>query len=154
MYNHVLPRICFVSSLICCPAAAGEPHGVDLASLGDWDIVVAEDALPSEKYAAEELQQHVALATGHTLPVFTCSDRPDRHVFVDPSKAMCEGELGFAVDDFGPEDLRIVIRDGNIAIVGGRPRGTLYGVYTFLDHITGTRSRLKRVFGLREDESF
>ena len=41
--------------------------------------------------------------------------------------------------DFGPEELRIVIRDGNIAIAGGRPRGTLYGVYTFLEDYLNVR---------------
>ena len=46
---------------------------------------------------------------------------------------MRRSELGFSVEKFGPEDLRVVIRDGNIVIAGGRPRGTLYGVYTFLE---------------------
>ena len=41
--------------------------------------------------------------------------------------------VGFGIDEFDPEDLRIIIREGNIAIAGGRPRGTLYGVYTFLE---------------------
>ena len=52
---------------------------------------------------------------------------------------MRRSQVGFDVDRFGPEDLRIVIRDGNIAIAGGRPRGTLYGVYTFLEDYLGVR---------------
>ncbi len=47
--------------------------------------------------------------------------------------------MGFSVDEYGPEDLRIVVRDNLIAIAGGRPRGTLYGVYTFLEDYLGVR---------------
>jgi hypothetical protein len=139
MHKNLFPRTWFIVSLICCSAAAAAPQGVDLARLKDWDIVVAGDAIPSEKYAAEQLQQHVSTATGHTLPIVAGSDRPDRHIFVGPSDLMGQSKLGFAVDDFGPEDLRVVIRDGNIVIAGGRPRGTLYGVYTFLEDFLDVR---------------
>jgi len=140
MHNTLLQRIWPVFVLACCSVAtAAAPRGVSLEGLGDWDIVVAEDAIPSEQYAAEELQQHVAEATGHTFPIVTATDRANRHVFVGPSRSMRESKLGFAVDDFGPEDLRIVIHDDNIVIAGGRPRGTLYGVYTFLEDYFGVR---------------
>lgn len=126
--------------LACCStAAAVAQSGVGLKELRKWDIVVAEDAIPSEKYAAEELQKHVATATGHTLPIVTTTDWAERHMFVGPSKLMRECKFGFAVDDFGPEDLRIVIREDNIVIAGGRPRGTLYGAYTFLEDHFGVR---------------
>ncbi len=140
MRNTLFQCIWLVLVLACRPLMAAEaPRGVNMEALGDWDIVVAEDAIPSEKYAAEELQKHVATATGHTLPIVTTTDRADRHVFVGPSKSMRESKLGFAVDDFGPEDLRIVIRENNIVIAGGRPRGTLYGVYAFLEDHFGVR---------------
>ena len=35
--------------------------------------------------------------------------------------------------------LRIIVRGENIAIAGGRPCGTLYGVYTFLEDYLGVR---------------
>ena len=52
---------------------------------------------------------------------------------------MRDSSVGFKTDEMGNEDLRIVIRDDNIAIAGGRPRGTLYGVYTFLEDYLGVR---------------
>jgi hypothetical protein len=45
--------------------------GVNLASLSGWDIVVAADAIASERYAAEELQRFLAEATGQRLEVVT-----------------------------------------------------------------------------------
>ena len=137
----VVNVITLIVALVCgaAPASANAPVGVDLARLDGWDVVVAEDAIPSEKYAAEEFQQFFGEASGIKLPIVTAVDRLDRHIFIGPSQAMRSSNVGFSIDDFGDEDLRIIIRDGNIAIAGGRPRGTLYGVYTFLEDYLGVR---------------
>jgi hypothetical protein len=124
---------------IGCTGFAAEPQPVDLAGLDGWDIVIAQDAIASEKYAAEELQRHVALATGQQLPIVTATDRADRHVYVGAGDAMRASKLGFSVEGFGPEDLRIVIRDDAMVLAGGRPRGTLYAVYAFLEDFYGVR---------------
>ena len=124
---------------LAAPALAAGQHGADLGAMQGWDIVLPEDAIPGELYAAEEFQRHLALATGNTLPIVRRADRPDRHVFIGAGAAMRRSSAGFAVDAFGPEDLRIAIRADNIAIAGGRPRGTLYGVYTFLEDYLGVR---------------
>ena len=121
------------------PEGANTPEGVDLARLKGWNIVVADDAIPSEKYAAEEFQEFFRQASGLKLPIVTAVARMDRHIFIGPSLAMRSSKVGFSINDFGDEDLRIIIRDGNIAIAGGRPRGTLYGVYTFLEDYLGVR---------------
>ena len=113
--------------------------GVNLSDLGGWDIVTATDALPSESYAAEEFQTHVELATGIKLPIVNEAKGSVRHVFIGPSRPMRQSKAGFDTADFAAEDLRIVIREGVIVIAGGRPRGTLYGVYTFLEDYFGVR---------------
>ena len=120
-------------------ADAKTPEAVDLARLNDWDIVVAEDAIPSEIYAAEEFQKCFGRASRVKLPIVRKVDGLDRHVIIGPSQAMRASNLGFDVHDFGYEDLRIVIRGGSIAIVGIRPRGRLYGVYTFLEDYLDVR---------------
>jgi len=113
--------------------------GIDLSRMEGWDIVVAEDALPAELYAAQELQSFLAQACGAQLPIVQAAGRPNRHVFVGPGAVKEADGVGFDVSGFGPEDLRIVVRDYCIAIAGGRPRGTLYGVYTFLEDYVGVR---------------
>ena len=127
------------ASYLCGATVTNTAEGVDLAQLNGWNIVVADDAIASEVYAAEEFQEFFRQASGLKLPIVHKIERPDRHVFIGPSQAMCSSNVGFAVDDFGDEDLRIIVRDGNIAIAGGRPRGTLYGVYTFLENYLGIR---------------
>ena len=133
-------RIAVLTTLIITTSAfCAIPKGVDLASLSSWDIVIAEDAIPSEVYAAKEFQSHFELTSGIKISIVKTIDRPDRHVFIGPGKLMRCCALGFDVNQFGDEDLRIVVRDNNIVIAGGRPRGTLYGVYTFLEDYLGIR---------------
>jgi len=124
--------------LAVAPLSAQQP-GVDLTQLAGWDIVVAPDAIPSERYAAEEFQSIFALASGVELPIVTAPDRADRHVLIGPSAALAAAVPGFNPVEMQCEELRIVVRGNLIAIAGGRPRGTLYGVYTFLEDYVGAR---------------
>ncbi len=63
MTHRLLTGIWLVWSLSFGVLTAAEPGGMNLSQLEGWDILVAEDAIPSEKYAAEELQHHVALVS-------------------------------------------------------------------------------------------
>ena len=121
------------------PLFAGPPRGVDLAKIEGWDIVVADDAIAGEVYAAEEFQRFFRQAGGLTLPIVHNVNRPARHVFIGAGEAMRASHVGFNIREMGEEDLRIVVRDNGIAIAGGRPRGILYGVYTFLEDYLGIR---------------
>lgn len=112
---------------------------IDLSQLQGWDIVIGESAIPSEQYAATEFQELVFQSTGTRLPIVNASERSTRHVFIGASPALENIFVGFEATKMIDEDLRIVIRDDNIAIAGGRPRGTLYGVYQFLEDFFGVR---------------
>ncbi len=131
--------------LAVCSVSASVPSGVNLANLTNWDIIIAEDASPIEVYAAEEFQSHFTQAGGIRLPI---SSQPDpanggqRHIFIGSSSAMRASEVGFITDEFCEEDFRIIVRNDNVAIAGStrvRARGTLYGVYTFLEDYIGVR---------------
>ena len=131
-------------SLLCVSASVWAQktdmaQGVNLAEMMGWDIVVAEDAIASEHYAAKEFQTFFSQASGITLPIVGCSSGAGKHVFIGASGAMRASDAGFEVAKFGDEDFRIVVRDQVIVIAGGRPRGALYGVYTFLEDYLGVR---------------
>jgi uncharacterized protein DUF4838/glycosyl hydrolase family 67 len=104
-----------------------------------WTIVVAPDALPSEQYAGREFQQYFREHTGVELPIAEAPPKPTQNVFVGPSVAVGSSSAAVLWNDLGEEGLRIRIEADNIAIVGGRPRGTLYGVYEFLERYCGVR---------------
>ncbi len=112
--------------------------GMNLRTLQGWDIALASDASPSEVYAAEEFQAHFARVTGLTLPISHAIIDPDRHVFI--GGGLAKGILGgFDTADLGPEGYRIMADGRSIVIAGGQPRGTLYGVYVFLEDVLRVR---------------
>ena len=145
MYRYIVTIIISLYALMVCSVSAAVPSGVNLAGLANWDIITAEDAPPSEIYAAEEFQSHFARASGIRLPIVHKVESVTsgkRHIFIGSSPAMRAGKVGFSTDEFEEEDFRIVVRDDNIAIAGSpqaAARGTLYGVYTFLEDYVGVR---------------
>lgn len=121
----------------CVPARAEE--GVQFAALADWDILIAPDAPPAVLYAAEEFRRLVGEAGVKDLAIVRQADRPGRHVIIGPGEVPGSGAAKPEAGDLGEEDIRIVIRKDMIAILGGSPRGTLYGVYAFLEKHLGVR---------------
>ncbi len=136
-FLRLIPPVIF-AQLITAASAAPLAAAVDLADLGDWRIVVAPGAIASEEYAAEELRAHLVLAGGPELRILSAPEGPGGHFFIGPDAASLS-PVGFDPADYGPEDLRIVVRPGAVVVAGGRPRGTLYGVYTFLEDYLGVR---------------
>lgn len=133
-----LPLTLAVLLAAALPGAFGAAS-LELSQLRDWTIVVAEDALPSEKHAAREFQALLGDATGLALPIQAKPPRPAGNIFIGHSPLMTQSPVGFGVADLGDEGLRIRISQDNMAIAGGRPRGTLYGVYEFMERYLGVR---------------
>lgn len=107
-----------------------------LAGMTDWRIVCAPSASPAERYAAEEFRSLLAAAGGAELPIVESAD--GQAVFIGPDAVAASGRFRPA-GSFGEEELRISIAPDAICIDGGRPRGTLYGVYEFFEELCGFR---------------
>ena len=125
----------------CQGSVLGAPRErLDVRTMADWSIVVAPSAIESEKYAAEEFRDFFAQSTGHRLPIRTDRASRTKNVFIGASDALRNSNLSRVLDrEYAEEELRIIIALDNIAIVGGRPRGVLYGVYQFLDDVLRVR---------------
>ncbi len=109
------------------------------SEMRDWDIVVDSEAIPSEKYAAQEFQHFFEQATGILLLVHNTNVNASNHVYIGKSVALAESGAIADVSELGEEGLHVIIRKNLLAIVGGRPRGTLYGVYQYLEDEMGVR---------------
>ncbi|MBN2594247.1 MAG: DUF4838 domain-containing protein, partial [Sedimentisphaerales bacterium] len=101
-------------------------------------IVIAEDAIESERYAADELAGFLQQITGAKFEIKAPPAAGQSRLLVGP------GAAKLAVVDFSTEGLGsdgIVIRTvgDDLILAGGRPRGTLYAVYTFLEEHVGCR---------------
>ena len=126
---------------LCQGSLLAEPQNrLDVRTMADWSIVVAETAIASEKYAAEEFRDFFAQATSYQLPIRSESVPGTKNVFIGASESLKKSNVAHALDrEYGEEELRVIIAIDNIAIVGGRPRGVLYGVYQFLEQSIGVR---------------
>lgn len=113
--------------------------GVDLATVQDWVIVVPDGSIPSEYFAAEELQRFYAEASGRSLKIVNAVPKGARgHILVGqvPDGTVVGKPR---VTPYEDEEFRIIADRREIVITGGRPRGVLYGVYTFVEDYLGVR---------------
>lgn len=127
-----------VVALTVCSISFSETP-VPVQSLTSWNIVVAPDAIASEKYAAEEFKSLFKQATGIELAVSESPRQATGTIYIGDGEAFRKSPLSFPIEELGEEGLHIRITPTQIAIVGGRPRGTLYGVYEFMERYLGIR---------------
>ncbi|HUT73946.1 MAG TPA: DUF4838 domain-containing protein [Armatimonadota bacterium] len=106
----------------------------------DYRIVLSASASPSEKHAAQELQMFLERICGARLPIVTDEETLGEHEIILGDNAHLR-EIGEKVDLEGLGDEGFVIRTAppHLVIAGGRLRGTMYGVYTFLEDHLGCR---------------
>ena len=106
----------------------------------EWKIVVADHAIPSEKHAAEELSRFLENICGVRLPIVSDQVRSSPYEIVVGFNKRIE-DIGWCpdIDRLGQEGFVIKTTRDRLIIAGGKPRGTLYGVYTFLEDVLGCR---------------
>ena len=104
----------------------------------DYRIVRGANCGASELNAAQTLQSHLAQICGVTMPIVTDEEAPqDKEIIV--GKTNREDGGGYTVDRaaLGDEGLIVKTVGQKLVIAGGEKRGTLYGVYTFLEEVLG-----------------
>ncbi len=102
-------------------------------------IVLADDPIPAEETAARELADYLGKVTGGTFPVASQSQPqgPKPAIYVGPT-SFAKGH-GLDPADWGSEQWAMRTVGDDLVLVGGRPRGTLYAVYHFLEDTVGVR---------------
>ena len=134
---------CVLVSLFTGQALFAAGDGPTIA--GHWPragytIVVPEASIASERYAAEELARFLAQSTSDVLPVITDAEEPPaKAILVGPVRQLAGLGVELDFDTLGAEGFRLRTVDERLVIAGGRPRGTLYGVYEVLDRYVGCR---------------
>jgi len=113
-----------------------------LVNSGASDYVIIKGAAcsPSETTAAAELQKYIAQISGKTLELKTDATQVAAHEII-VGKTNRESESTFTVDRaaLGDEGFMVKAVGEKLVIAGGELRGTLYGVYTFLEQDLGCR---------------
>jgi hypothetical protein len=116
--------------------AAQKPLVLAKQGKSTYSILIAEAAPPSEQRAAAELQNFLEEMTGARLPIITDAQEANGNlVLVGDSKHVQKLALKIPFDTLGAEGFVLRTEANHLVIAGGKPRGTMYGVYTFLDSL-------------------
>lgn len=126
------------TSAISGTLRAAQMGEIELVSDGRsrYSIVLSPKASLSEQRGAHELQRFLQEMSGAQLPITTEAARTGGHwVFVGQSEALDALKPGIPFASLGPEGFALKALGRNLAIAGGRERGTMYGVSTFLERL-------------------
>ncbi|MCR4921983.1 MAG: DUF4838 domain-containing protein [Bacteroidaceae bacterium] len=125
-------------ALLSATASTASPKAGWLFRQGksQYQITVAPQASTSEQTAARELQQYIEEMSGTRLPINNDLNAKGRHIYVGYNERVADltGAPQPAKDDES-FTYRTVGRD--LLIWGGQQRGTMYGVFTFLERELG-----------------
>jgi hypothetical protein len=109
------------------------------AGRSDWRIVAGRHASDAERHAADELSRYLAEIGGAALSVVTDDTRRQpREIWVGDSGRWSRDTEGLR-DEPGAEGFIIRTGTDHLLIAGEGRRGTLYGVYDFLERHLGCR---------------
>ncbi len=137
--------------LLCGAAAQGRMLEISTSGETEYSIITGSGAIPAEEFAAEELSGHLARVTGAEFRIIseTDAEQPAKAIYVGHTRFAAGKNIDFSA--LGEEEWVIKTFGDNLVLTGGRPRGTLYAVYEFLEEevgcrwfgITGTISEVK-----------
>ena len=101
-----------------------------------YTIVLPASASPSEQRAANELQRYIEEMSGAKLPIASDATAVNGPmILLGDSAALRKLKPAIPFASLGNEAFVIRTSGPHLIIAGGRPRGVMYGVYTFLDSL-------------------
>jgi hypothetical protein len=133
-WRVVLTALAFGTAAVPALAAMKIAH----KGLAEARVVVAANAMETERFAADELSLFLHIVTGAKFPVSEDSGVPGGRLLVGmgAARAVVPDLLGASL---APEEIVVRTVGNDLVLAGGSPRGTLYAVYTFLEDIVGCR---------------
>ena len=127
--------ICMLGVLIvACQAHEADALTLTANGKAATTIVIARDASEAEQTAAAELAHYLGQITGSEFAVRRESEtlQAGSHIYVGLSTVPSAPQ-----DKLAPEEWVVRSVGNDVFIIGGSPRGTLYGVYHFLEDVCG-----------------
>ncbi len=130
-------KLSMLAAFLLLPASLFSANQLFRNGSSRYVIAIGEEASVSEHTAARELQQYLKEISGAVLPIVnTC---PKGNYISIGYNNLTQEALGTPVPEAADESFVCRSKDGNIYIYGGRQRGSMYGVFSFLEHFFGVR---------------
>ena len=128
--------------VLCLSTALVARADVTIADKGrsQYRIVVSASAIPSERYAAEELQRYLEKMSSAKLPIVTDAEKPAaQEILLGDNTQLAKLPPVVDFTKLGPDGFVLRVDGHRLIIAGGRPRGTLNGVHALLEEKFGVR---------------
>lgn len=107
--------------------------------ISTYRIELAPDASESEKWAATELQHWLYEISGEYVALMGADKTYTGGKIVLGYNDIVKAKTGAPAPADGDESYHYFSKDGNVYIYGGKQRGTMYGVLSFLENEFGCR---------------
>jgi hypothetical protein len=105
-----------------------------------YRIVLPSVATEHERKAANVLQNHLLQISGTALPLITADQpRSKYEILLGQNDRLDELTIGLNLNTLKEDGFLITTDSMRLIIAGGNEKGTLYGVYTFLEKYLGCR---------------
>jgi hypothetical protein len=135
-----LPMLTAVFAVLSLPVIAQQaPLTIVENGVARCVIVAGPTLSPAEQFAVQELQNFIAQMSGAKLQVIRPGQAPSGEkprAWLVVGKAAVEARHpGFDLKSLGSEGFAIKTSGDDLIIAGSETRGTLYGVYGFLDSL-------------------
>jgi hypothetical protein len=111
-------------------------------------VVVSDNSLESERYAAGELAKFLGEITDAKYEVVSSAPEGDRMAILIGPDAARTADPEFSTEGLGTDGIIIRTVGNKLILAGVAPRGTLYAVYSFLEDQLGCRwwsSKVSRI---------
>ena len=106
----------------------------------EYAIVIPAEATDHEKKAAEELLVYIDSITGVTLPVTDDNGTAgEKEILIGNNRHLEEAGIKVNFNKLDEDGYHIITSGDYLAIAGGDEKGSLYGVYRFLEDYLGCR---------------
>ena len=144
-YQAILARVTppIFTCLLLVALAPPVQAGLTISRGGSARCVIVQQpgASLAESNAVRELAGTLEKITGATFQIQEAGDAhvPERAIVVGPGAAARALFPEVALDKFGSEELVMRVKGGRLLLAGGRPRGTIYAVYRFLEEQCSVR---------------
>ncbi len=141
-YGQLKYMFLFVLAAACIVQA-----DIDVARSGEARVVIvlAPDASEKQKSATADLKKYLEKITGATLDIIGVNDAtaglfPEMsRIFVGDSSVARQLAPKVEWDRLAADEIVIKSVDGHLIVAGGKPRGTVYAIYTLLQDMIGCR---------------
>ena len=134
-------RCVLAASLAAALAGCAPLRPVRLAADGKATVAIVVGLSPTraEQTAAEELAAYLGKITGGSFAIAPETTAPKTNACIYVGHTAFAGQHLADATTLGPEEWVIRRVGSHLVLTGGRPRGTLYAVYRFLEDEVGVR---------------